>query len=286
MEDYKKHHHVNDLLFLCARAGNLAAESRLGKAILHNDDFFLNMTLKQDAPLSNHNSDTNGALIRYKLVGAFLRHASDAEFDTNLMCWDIESVLGHDAVFASRLSYAIFEMSFYYSRRRLEQTILAKLVPLDTVDSDMPWLKPETEGTLDYGLQLFSSTTDSLIAYSDANWAGCPTTRRSTSSAEAEYRGVVNAVAETCWIRNLLRELHTPLSSATIVYCDNRTKHIEIDIHYVLDLVATGRDRVLHVPSRFQYADIFTKGLPSTLFDEFRDSLSIRCTPAPTAGEY
>ncbi|GJX25541.1 ribonuclease H-like domain-containing protein [Tanacetum coccineum] len=179
------------------------------------------------------------------------------------------------------------------------------------------------QGTLDYGLQLFSSTTDSLIAYSDADWAGCPTTRRSTSgycvflgnnllswsskrqptlsrsSAEAEYRGVANAVAETCWIRNLLRELHTPLSSATIVYCDNvsavylssnpvqhqRTKHIEIDIHFVRDLVATGQVRVLHVPSRFQYADIFTKGLPSALFDEFRDSLSVRCTPAPTVGE-
>jgi hypothetical protein len=143
------------------------------------------------------------------------------------------------------------------------------------------------QGTLDYGLQLFSSSTTDLVAYSDADWAGCPTTRRSTSgycvflgnnllswsskrqstlsrsSAEAEYRGVANAVAETCWLRNLLRELHTPLSSATLVYCDNvsvvylscnpvqhqRTKHIEIDIHFVRDLVATGQVRVLHVPS-------------------------------------
>ncbi|GJS93029.1 ribonuclease H-like domain-containing protein [Tanacetum coccineum] len=129
-------------------------------------------------------------------------------------------------------------------------------------------------GTLDYGLQLFSSSTTSLVAYSDADWAGCPTTRRSTSgycvflgnnllswsakrqptlsrsSAEAEYRGVANVVAETCWLRNLLRELHTPLSSATLVYYDNV--------------------RVLHVPSRYQYADIFTKGLPSALFEEFR----------------
>nr|GEY78329.1 ribonuclease H-like domain-containing protein [Tanacetum cinerariifolium] len=180
------------------------------------------------------------------------------------------------------------------------------------------------QGTLDYGLQLFSSTTDSLIAYSDADWAGCPTTRRSTlgycvslgnnllswsfkrqptlsrSSVEAECRGVANAVAETCWIRNLLRELHTSLSSATIVYCDNvsavylsfnpvqhqRTKHIEIDIHFVRDLVATRQVRVLHVPFRFQYADIFTKDLPSALFDEFRDSLSVHCTPAPTVGAY
>ncbi|GKC37154.1 ribonuclease H-like domain-containing protein [Tanacetum coccineum] len=177
-------------------------------------------------------------------------------------------------------------------------------------------------GTMPYGLQLFSSTTSSLVAYSDADWAGCPTTRRSTSgycvflgnnllswsskrqvtlsrsSAEAEYRGVANAVAETCWLRNLLRELHTPLSTATLVYCDNvsavylssnpvqhqRTKHIEIDIHFVRDLVAAGHIRVLHVPSRYQYADVFTKGLPTVLFDEFRSSLSVRSSPAQTAG--
>ncbi|GKF34087.1 ribonuclease H-like domain-containing protein, partial [Tanacetum coccineum] len=43
----------------------------------------------------------------------------------------------------------------------------------------------------------------------------------SRSIAEAEYHGVANAVAETSWIRNLLRELHTPLFIATLVYCDN-----------------------------------------------------------------
>ncbi|GJW70478.1 ribonuclease H-like domain-containing protein [Tanacetum coccineum] len=75
-------------------------------------------------------------------------------------------------------------------------------------------------GTLHHGLRLFSSSTTSLVAYSDPNWAGCPTTRRSTSGyyvflgnnllswsskrqptlsqsiVEAEYRGV----AETCWL--------------------------------------------------------------------------------------
>ncbi|GJT76139.1 ribonuclease H-like domain-containing protein [Tanacetum coccineum] len=144
-------------------------------------------------------------------------------------------------------------------------------------------------GTLDYGLQLFSSSTTDLVAYSDADWAGCPTTRRSTSgycvfpsnnllswsskrhltlsrfSAEAEYRGVANVVAKTCWLCNLLRELHTPLSSATLVYCDNV--------------------RVLHVPSSYQFADIFTKVLHSALFEEFRTSLSVRCPSAPIAGE-
>nr|GFA10649.1 ribonuclease H-like domain-containing protein [Tanacetum cinerariifolium] len=41
------------------------------------------------------------------------------------------------------------------------------------------------------------------------------------SSVEAEYQGVANVIAETAWLRNLLRELHSPLSAATLVYCDN-----------------------------------------------------------------
>ncbi|GJS69880.1 ribonuclease H-like domain-containing protein [Tanacetum coccineum] len=122
----------------------------------------------------------------------------------------------------------------------------------------------------------------------------------SRSSAEAEYRGVANVVAETAWIRNLLRELHSSLLTATMVYCDNvnavymsanpvqhqHTKHIEIYIHFVRDMVKAGHVRVLHVPYRFQYADIFTKGLPSALFEDFRSSLSVRPPPAPTAGAY
>nr|GEY15981.1 reverse transcriptase domain-containing protein [Tanacetum cinerariifolium] len=146
-------------------------------------------------------------------------------------------------------------------------------------------------GTLDHGLQLHVSSTSQLNAYTDADWAGCPVTL-SRSSAEAEYRRVANVVAETAWIRNLLRELHTPLFTTTHVYCDNvsavymstnpvqhqRTKHIEIDIRFVRDMVARGQVRVLHVPSRYQYADIFTKSLPTALFEEFRTSLSVSVT--------
>ncbi|GKB48958.1 ribonuclease H-like domain-containing protein [Tanacetum coccineum] len=104
-------------------------------------------------------------------------------------------------------------------------------------------------GTLDYGLQLFSASPLSLIGYSDADWATL-----SCSSAEAEYRGVANVVAETVWLRNLVRELHSPLQRATLVYCGN---------------VAARHVHVLHVPSRYQFADIFTKRLPYALFDDF-----------------
>ena len=178
------------------------------------------------------------------------------------------------------------------------------------------------QGTLNFGLHLSKSSISGLISYTDADWGGCPDTRRSTSgycvflghnliswsskrqptlsrsSAEAEYRGVANVVSESCWIRNLLLELHCPIHKATLVYCDNvsaiylsgnpvqhqRTKHIEMDIHFVREKVARGQVRVLHVPSRYQLADIFTKGLPRILFDDFRASLSVREPPASTAG--
>ncbi|GKA61592.1 ribonuclease H-like domain-containing protein [Tanacetum coccineum] len=102
----------------------------------------------------------------------------------------------------------------------------------------------------------------------------------SRSSAKDEYHGVANVVVETAWLLNLLRELHYPPSTATLVYCDNVSvvymsanpvqhqwmKHIEIGIQFVHDMVTAGQVKVLHVPSRYQYADIFTKGLPLALY--------------------
>lgn len=173
------------------------------------------------------------------------------------------------------------------------------------------------KGTLNMGVMMRASPLSTLIAYTDADWAGCPDTRRSTSgyciffgdnliswsskrqsvvsrsSAEAEYRGVANVVAEICWIRNLLLELHCPIRRASLVYTDNisaiylscnpvqhqRTKHVEVDIHFVREKVQRGQVRVLHVPSRHNFSDIFTKGLPRVLFDDFRSSLSLRDPP-------
>jgi len=57
-----------------------------------------------------------------------------------------------------------------------------------------------------------------------------------------------------------------------------------MDIHFVCEKVAHGQVRVLHVLSRYQIADIFTKGLPLVLFEDFRDSLIVRQPPASTAG--
>ena len=163
------------------------------------------------------------------------------------------------------------------------------------------------QGTIDHGLHLYPSSISTLVSYTDADWGGCLDMRLSTSgycvffgdnliswsakrqatlsrsSAEAEYRGVANVVSESCWLRNLLLELHCLIQKATLVYCDNvsaiylagnpvqhqRTKHIEMDIHFVREKVAHGQVRVLHVSSRYQIADIFIKGLSLVLFEDF-----------------
>ena len=157
------------------------------------------------------------------------------------------------------------------------------------------------QGTLHHGLFIRLSHVDRLVSYSDADWVGCPLTRRSTfgfcvylgdnlvswsskcqhvvsrSSAEAEYRGVANVVVEIAWLRNLLLELSCPLSRSIVVFCDNvsamylasnpvqhqRTKHVEIDLHFVRERVAIRQVRVLHVPSAHHFANIFTKELPT-----------------------
>jgi len=65
-----------------------------------------------------------------------------------------------------------------------------------------------------------------------------------------------------------------------------RTKHVEMNIHFVREKVAKGQVHVLHVPSHNQIDEIFTNGLPLQLFDDFRDSLNTRQPPVLTTGTY
>jgi hypothetical protein len=100
-------------------------------------------------------------------------------------------------------------------------------------------------GTMSLGLHLCASTSTSLMVYTNGDWVGCPDTWRSMSgydvffdeslvswsskhqptvsrsSAEAEYHAVANAVVECIWLQQLLGELHCPINSATVAFCDN-----------------------------------------------------------------
>ncbi|KAM1099692.1 hypothetical protein ACFX15_006016 [Malus domestica] len=158
-------------------------------------------------------------------------------------------------------------------------------------------------GTQDYGIQ-FSTGDLTFYAYSDADWAGDPNDRRSTtglvvylgsnpiswsskkqntvsrSSTEAEYRALSSTVAEMDWIKQLLQFMNVSVPSPAILYCDNlsaialaynpvmhqRTKHIDIDVHFVRERVAKKLLQVQFVTSNAQFADILTKGLSTSLF--------------------
>ncbi|XP_024172100.1 uncharacterized mitochondrial protein AtMg00810-like [Rosa chinensis] len=186
------------------------------------------------------------------------------------------------------IAFAVNSISQFMSQPHAPHLIAAKRI--------LRYIK----GTLDHGLSFIPQRQPvHLSAYSDADWAGCPDSRRSTSgyliylgsnliswcskkqptiarsSAESEYRSLAHASAKTTWLGFLLYELGALIQFPILLYCDNlsatymasnpvfhaRTKHIELDYHFVSEKVALGGHRVNYVPSVDQPADLLTKPL-------------------------
>ncbi|GAV63635.1 hypothetical protein CFOL_v3_07153, partial [Cephalotus follicularis] len=135
--------------------------------------------------------------------------------------------------------------------------------------------------------------------FSDADWAGSPVDRRSItrycvfvggnlvsgkskkqsvvarSSAESKYRAMAHTTCELMWVKQLLTEMGFVDSSPMQLWCDNqaaihnasnpvfheRTKHIEVDCHFVREKIQQGLISTCHVKTGEQLADIFTKSL-------------------------
>lgn len=170
------------------------------------------------------------------------------------------------------------------------------------------------------GLYFPSNSTLQLKGFSDSDWATCPDTGKSVtgfciflgnsliswksmkqaivsrSSIEAEYRALATTVCELQWITNLLHDLHISLISATLLYCDNksakhiavnssfheRTKHLELDLHFVREKLQQNLFQLLPIFSDHQLADIFTKALDQTPFHNLMSKLGVLniCSPA------
>lgn len=158
-------------------------------------------------------------------------------------------------------------------------------------------------GTLHHGIS-FTLGPLSLTAFLDANWAGDLLDRRSTSgllvflgpspvswsfkkqpavshsSTEAEYRALASTATKISWLRILFKELHIFLPHIPVLWCDNvsalalaanlvfhsRTKHIEVDYHYVCEKALRHDLRIRFVFGKDNLADIFTKPLPAPSF--------------------
>ena len=171
------------------------------------------------------------------------------------------------------------------------------------------------KGTLSTGLQFRRSASTAISIFTDADWAGCVDDRRSTggfavfvgpnlvswsskkqptvsrSSTEAEYKALANGAAEAIWVESLLKELGVMQQRTPVLWCDNlgatyltanpvfhaRTKHIEIDFHFVRERVAAGVLQVKFISSDDQLADVFTKPATQQMLNRFRTNLNLVC---------
>ena len=163
------------------------------------------------------------------------------------------------------------------------------------------------------GLFFQRTTKKEIEIFSDTDWAGSVTDRRSTSgycsfvwgnlvtwrskkqsvvarsSAEAEFRAMAQGICERIWLNRLLEELRVPSKHPIVLYCDNqaaisiaknpihhdRTKHVEIDRHFIKEKIEEGFFKVSFTPTNCQTADILTKALARVNHEDLTEKLGM-----------
>ncbi|XP_022888908.1 uncharacterized protein LOC111404314 [Olea europaea var. sylvestris] len=163
------------------------------------------------------------------------------------------------------------------------------------------------------GLLFSANSSLQIRAFSDADWGACLDTRKSVTgycvflgdsqvswkakkqttisrfSAEAEYRALASTTSELIWISQLLQDFHISSSAPALIFCDNqaaihiasnpifheRTKHIEIDCHFIRDRINDGFVKLMPVQTQNQLTDVFTKPLPANLLFPLMSKMSI-----------
>jgi hypothetical protein len=164
------------------------------------------------------------------------------------------------------------------------------------------------------GLKITKCNSMLISGFSDSDWAGSIDDRRSTggyaiflgsnliswsarkqatvsrSSTEAEYKAIANATAEIMWVQTLLKESGIQVPATAKLWCDNlgakylssnpvfhaRTKHIEVDYHFVRERVMRRLLQIDFVPTGDQVADGFTKAITVRQLENFKHNLNLR----------
>ena len=173
------------------------------------------------------------------------------------------------------------------------------------------YLKGTRDYTLTYGGK-HRTYDENLIFYCDADWASeadrksvsgyiillaggavaWSSKKQSTvalSTAEAEYIAATHVTKQVLWHQHLFDELEVERPTTTIIHSDNkaaisiahnpeyhaRAKHIDIAYHFLRDHVESGIINFIHVPSKDNLADLFTKGLPRPLHQNLTNRIGV-----------
>ncbi|GJS95733.1 putative RNA-directed DNA polymerase [Tanacetum coccineum] len=169
------------------------------------------------------------------------------------------------------------------------------------------------KGSPGLGIHVTKTSGMFLKAYSDADWAKCVVTRKSVtgycvfindnliswkskkqntiskSSSESKYRALASVTSEVIWILKVLKDLGYNNLLPVSLYCDSkpaikiaanpvfheRTKHLEIDLHFVREKILKGIVKTFKVDSANQIADILTKGLDTIQHDKLVKDLGM-----------
>nr|KYP46112.1 Retrovirus-related Pol polyprotein from transposon TNT 1-94 [Cajanus cajan] len=175
------------------------------------------------------------------------------------------------------------------------------------------------KGTPGKGILFKQNGNVNLEAYTDADYARSIVDRRSTtgyctflggnlvtwkskkqsvvakSSAEAEFRAMAQGICELLWLKIILEDLRIKSDEPMRLYCDNksvisiahnpvqhdRTKHIEVDKHFIKEKLDSGLICTPYVSSQDNLADILTKGLNSNIFEKIVSKLGMENTYSP-----
>jgi hypothetical protein len=198
------------------------------------------------------------------------------------------------------MSYSVSQISKFMHAPRSSH--------LEAIHRILRYLK----GALGKGILMKNNSSNEICSYSDANWAGSYDRKSTTgfctfigenlvtwknkkqnvvarSSVEMEYRVMTSTASELIWIKQLLRDMGLKVDKPIQIFYDNqvaqhialnpifheRTKHIEIDCHFIREKLQAKEIETPFVRSEDQLTDIFMKGLEPRPFNENTDKFEL-----------